>query len=88
MPTIDSEVETNVVSNKVKLAILIGAPIVLGSGLYLYYNYYHKRGQKEQKNSKKSGKDVNQTKVKHEVDSKPEPVITVITCQLISNIFV
>ena len=74
MPSITSEAETSVLSNRVRLALLIGAPIVLGSGLYIYYNYYHKRGQKE---TKKDVKDINKTNVKRVVDSKTEAPITV-----------
>ena len=77
MPAITSvsQNETNgLMSNKVRLALLIGTPILLGSGLYIYYNYYHKSGQKD---TKKSAKDMNNTNVKTVVDSRPEPVITV-----------
>jgi len=67
MSSIGSESpQTNGLSTNMRLALMIGTPVVLlGTGFYFYYHYYHKK--KQNKPDLKS-----KTNVKKVVDSKTE----------------
>ena len=60
-PAMDSG--TTGLSNRAQLALFIGTPIVVGTGIYLYYHYYHKRDTKTNKNevNKTDGKNIDET---------------------------